>query len=65
MRPRKHPANEEAVRVVQAFGGVTKVARLCDVKPSSVSGWFITGIPRAREQYLRLLNPGAFKTTKH
>jgi hypothetical protein len=61
MRPRIYPAIPEVAKVVQAFGGATKLARVCGVEPQSVSGWMRKGIPQAREQYLRLLNPAAFK----
>ncbi len=44
------------------MGGTAAVARLCEVKPPSVSEWKRTGIPKAREQYLRLLKPEAFTT---
>jgi hypothetical protein len=60
MEPRKEQ-NAEAVRVIQALGGTCAVAKLCRVNPASVSGWKINGIPDAREQYLRLLKPAAFK----
>lgn len=56
-KPKKNP---EAVRVIDAFGGTGKVAKLCGIEPASVSGWKTTRIPPAREQYLRLLNPAAF-----
>jgi DNA-binding transcriptional regulator YdaS (Cro superfamily) len=53
--------NEKAVRVIDALGGTQAVADICGVKPPSVSEWKRRGIPPAREQYLRLLRPAAFK----
>lgn len=56
--------NQEAIRVIDAFGGVGTVARICGIKQPSVSGWKVHGIPQAREQYLRLLRPEAFKQAR-
>ena len=56
----KHKA-ELACRVIDALGGVSAVARLVGIQQPSVSGWKKHGIPHAREQYLRLLRPEAFK----
>jgi len=50
----------EARRVIQLLGGTTKVARLCKVKPPSVTGWKETGFPDARRQFLELLRPDVF-----
>lgn len=49
----KHPDSE----LIDALGGTAEVARLCDVKPPSVSEWRLTGIPRARRMYLMLIRP--------
>jgi hypothetical protein len=65
MRPRIHPAQPQAARVIRAFGGATKLARICGVEPQTVSGWMRAGIPQAREQYLRLLNPAAFNARRN
>lgn len=54
---------ELAHRVIEALGGSSAVAKLVGVKQPSVSGWKRHGIPHAREQYLRLLRPEAFKAT--
>lgn len=54
------PRIEEARRVIRALGGTAQVASLCGIKAPSVSGWKRHGIPKAREQYLRLLRPAAF-----
>lgn len=50
-----------ARHVIARLGGVSAVAQLCGIKQPSVSGWKKYGIPQAREQYLRLLRPEAFK----
>lgn len=50
----------EARRVIELLGGTTKVARLCRVKPPSVTDWKKTGLPSARRQYLELLRPDVF-----
>ncbi|PJK08011.1 Rha family transcriptional regulator [Lysobacteraceae bacterium NML95-0200] len=46
--------------VINRLGGTFEVARLCRVKPPSVSAWKKSGIPPAREQFLRLLRPDIF-----
>lgn len=46
--------------IIDALGGTTEVARLCEVQPPSVSEWRRTGIPRARRMYLQLIRPDAF-----
>lgn len=49
-----------ANEVIDALGGTFAVARLCRIKPPSVSDWRKTGIPQARRQYLELLRPDVF-----
>jgi hypothetical protein len=56
--------SELARHVITQLGGVSAVARLCGIKQPSVSGWKRHGIPQAREQYLRLLRPEAFKNAQ-
>ncbi|MNL41006.1 hypothetical protein D3C87_1633910 [compost metagenome] len=46
--------------IIDRLGGTTEVARICQIKPPSVSEWRATGIPSARRQYLALLRPDAF-----
>jgi hypothetical protein len=46
--------------IIDRVGGTTEVARICQIKPPSVSEWRATGIPPARRQYLELLRPDAF-----
>jgi hypothetical protein len=52
----KHPDSE----IIDRLGGTAEVARLCKVKPPSVSEWRSTGIPDARRQFLELLRPDVF-----
>lgn len=49
-----------ASEVIDRLGGTAKVAEMCDVQPPSVSEWRKNGIPKARQQFLRLLKPEAF-----
>lgn len=44
--------NTEANKIIDALGGTSEVARLCDVRLPSVSGWRVVGIPKARMQFL-------------
>ncbi len=48
--------------LIDALGGTAEVARLCDVRPPSVSEWRIRGIPKARRMYLQLLRPDVCRT---
>lgn len=50
----------EPSKIIDALGGTSAVAKLCKVRPPSVSEWRKNGIPAAREQYLRLLRPDVF-----
>lgn len=52
----KHPDSE----IIDALGGTAAVARLCKVKPPSVSDWRKEGIPSARRMYLQAVRPEAF-----
>jgi hypothetical protein len=56
--------NKFAVQVIDLIGGVSKTARLCEVKPPSVHEWKSRGIPKARLMYLRLARPDVFKEIK-
>lgn len=47
-------------KIIDALGGTNEVARLCGIKPGSVSGWRSAGIPQARLMYLQLLRPDVF-----
>lgn len=49
--------------IIDRLGGTTEVARICQIKPPSVSEWRSSGIPSARRQFLALLRPEAFEAT--
>jgi hypothetical protein len=49
--------------IIDRLGGTTEVARICHIKPPSVSEWRSSGIPSARRQFLALLRPEAFDAT--
>lgn len=53
----KHPDSE----IIDALGGTAAVARLCQVKPPSVSDWRKEGIPQARRMFLEAVRPDVFK----
>ena len=48
--------------LIDAFGGSSKVASLCKVRPQAVSQWRRGGVPPARRMYLKLLRPDLFGT---
>jgi hypothetical protein len=50
----------DANKIIDALGGTNEVAKLCGIKPGSVSGWRVSGIPQARLMFLRLLRPDVF-----
>ena len=50
-----------ASQIIDALGGTLQVAKLCEVKPPSVSEWRVKGIPKARLMYLQVLFPDVFK----
>lgn len=52
--------NLTASEIIDRLGGTTEVARICQIKPPSVSEWRSSGIPPARRQFLELLKPEAF-----
>ncbi|HIE0125281.1 TPA: hypothetical protein ACXI73_000333 [Stenotrophomonas maltophilia] len=49
-----------ASEIIDRLGGTTEVARICRIKPPSVSEWRTSGIPPARRQFLELLRPEVF-----
>ena len=53
-----------AEKIIDALGGSSAVARLCEVTPGAVSQWKYDGIPRARLMYLKLVRPDVFIETK-
>lgn len=50
-----------ASEIIDRLGGTFETARLCEVKPPSVSEWRKTGIPEARLMYLKLARPDVFE----
>lgn len=46
--------------LIDALGGTSAVARLCEVTPPSVSEWRRSGIPKARRLYLKAVKPDVF-----
>jgi hypothetical protein len=52
---------KEACRVIDAFDGTNAMARLCDIKPSSVSLWKTNGLPKAWRKYFSVSRPELFK----
>jgi hypothetical protein len=49
-------------QIIDALGGTSETARLCEVQPASVSEWRKTGIPKARLMFIRLARPELFTT---
>ncbi|GAB3109918.1 hypothetical protein GCM10027288_23420 [Bordetella tumbae] len=47
--------------LIDALGGTSEVARLCDLTTGAVSQWRTNGIPRAWKKFLRLAKPRIFK----
>ncbi|WP_208280132.1 hypothetical protein [Massilia oculi] len=47
--------------IIDRLGGTSETARLCEVKPPSVSEWRKTGIPKAQLKFLRLARPEVFE----
>ncbi|AHF03420.1 regulatory protein [Marichromatium purpuratum 984] len=52
----------DANTVIDALGGTAATAKLCKVRPPSVSGWRKNGIPEYRLDYLRLARPEVFRS---
>lgn len=53
---------QTAGELIDALGGTSAVAKLCDVSDAAVSQWrsAATGIPRARLMFIKLARPDAF-----
>jgi len=49
-----------ASEIIDKLGGTAEVARICEVKPPSVSEWRTAGIPPARLMYLKVIKPEVF-----
>jgi hypothetical protein len=52
---------QTANTIIDRLGGTSETARLCEVKPPSVSEWRKNGIPRAQLKFLRLKRPDVFE----
>jgi len=50
--------------IIDAFGGTTKVAALCEISPPAVSQWRKKGIPKAWMKYFKRAKPSLFKKPK-
>lgn len=48
--------------IIDALGGTSKVAQMCDVTDSAVSQWRVNGIPKPQLRFLRLARPEVFAT---
>lgn len=48
-------------QIIDALGGSSKVAELCEVTVGAVSQWRDDGIPKARLMFLRLAKPEVFE----
>lgn len=47
--------------IIDALGGSSKVAELCEVTVGAVSQWRDDGIPKARLMFLKLARPDVFE----
>ena len=47
-------------KIIDDLGGTAEVAVLCRVSMAAVSQWRKSGIPPAREMYLRVVRPDVF-----
>ena len=54
---------ENPNHIIDALGGTSETARICEVKPPSVSEWRKTGIPKAQLKFLKLARPDVFDQT--
>lgn len=48
-------------QIIDALGGTSEVARLCEVTPGAVSQWKTEGIPKPRLMFLKLARPKIFR----
>lgn len=46
--------NAQAIKVIEALGGVAEVSRIFSISMPSVSAWQAEGIPDARMMYLEV-----------
>jgi len=46
--------------IIDALGGTSAVAELCEIQPSSVSEWRTNGIPKSRLMFFKAIRPDLF-----
>jgi len=46
--------------IIDAFGGTSKLAKICRIDPAAVCQWRTNGIPEYRMDYFKLLRPDIF-----
>jgi len=56
--------NDEANRIIDALGGTSAVAKLCEVNSQAVSQWRRKGIPRPWLKLFRHMRPDLFAATQ-
>jgi hypothetical protein len=47
--------------IIDRLGGTSETARLCEVKPPSVSEWRHKGIPKTQLKFLKAVRPDVFE----
>lgn len=52
---------ESPSEIIDRLGGTTAVARLCDIKPPSVSEWRKVGIPKSWLKFFQATRPDVFQ----
>lgn len=52
--------DEFANKTIDALGGTSAVAEMCDIKPPSVSEWRRAGIPKPWIKYFGCIRPDLF-----
>ena len=50
----------DANKIIDALGGTSAVAKLCEVTPQAVSQWREDGIPQARMMFVKVVRPDIF-----
>lgn len=53
--------NEEAIRIIDAMGGSSRVSEIFGLTPGAVSQWKTDGIPDSRLFSIKLLRKDLFK----
>ncbi|KNE28191.1 Cro/CI family transcriptional regulator [Achromobacter spanius] len=48
-------------KLIDAFGGTSKVAAMCGLTTGAVSQWRTNGIPKAWREFLRVSKPKVFR----